>query len=114
MRQSIVLGDATTLTVLLRDELSEDDQRSLDIRKKQRHQELKAKLNAKRRHGAQPNQAASDGSAKSFAWLYSGLDAPCELNGELNGELIYATNGKLYSVTCTMVIYHWITITANA
>lgn len=85
MRQSIVLGDATTLMVLLRDELSEDDQRSLDIRKKKRHQTLKAKLNMKRRSGAQSNQATSDGSANSFAWLYSGLDAPCELLGQLNG-----------------------------
>ncbi|MEZ6151396.1 MAG: transposase [Pirellulaceae bacterium] len=78
MKQSIVLGDATTLTVLLRDELSADDQRSLDNRKKKRHKELAAKLKAKR-GGAQPNESAGDGSAKSFAWLYSGLDAPCEL-----------------------------------
>jgi hypothetical protein len=91
MRQSIVLGDATTLTVLLRDELSEDDQRSLDIRKKKRHQELKAKQNAKRRSGARL-QTANDGSAKSFAWLYSGLDAPCELLGELNG--VEQSNGE--------------------
>jgi len=53
MTQPIVLGDATTLTVLLRDELSADDQRSLENRKKNRHKELSAKLNANR-GGAHP------------------------------------------------------------
>jgi hypothetical protein len=83
MAQPIVLGDATTLTVLLREELSVDDQRSLDNRKKNRHKELAAKRNANR-GGAQRRPSASDGSAKSFAWLYSGLDAPCELLGNRN------------------------------
>ena len=73
MNQSIVLGDATTLTVLLRDPLSDEDQRSLEARKKKRHQELKAKLKGKR------STTGSDGSATSFAWLYSGLDVPHEL-----------------------------------
>jgi hypothetical protein len=83
MRQPIVLGDATTLTVLLRDELSADDQRSLENRKKNRHKELSAKLNSNR-GGAQRKPSSSDGSAKSFAWLYSVLDAPCELLGNRN------------------------------
>lgn len=78
MKQSVVLGDATTLTVLLRDELSDEDQRSLDNRKQKRHKELAARLKA-RRSGGQPSTSAGNGSAKSFAWLYSGLDAPSEL-----------------------------------
>lgn len=78
MKQSIVLGDATTLTVLLRDELSAEDQRSLNDRKQKRNKELAAKLKA-RRSGGQASKSGGDGSAKSFAWLYSGLDAPREL-----------------------------------
>ncbi len=89
LKQPIVLGDATTLTVLLRDELSDEDQRSLDNRKKNRHKELAAKLKAQR-SGAQPSKSGGDGSAKSFAWLYSGLDAPRELLGNPNlvGQII--------------------------
>ncbi len=78
MNQSILFGDATELTVLLRDKLSEDDQESLDKRTKNRRKELEAKLKAQRSKSSTSNQA-KNGSAKSYAWLYSGLDAPCEL-----------------------------------
>jgi len=45
MNQSILFGDATEITVLLRDTLSDDDQQALDERKKNRHQErIEAKL----------------------------------------------------------------------
>ncbi|MEZ6075401.1 MAG: transposase [Pirellulaceae bacterium] len=60
MKQSIVLGDATTLTVLLRDELSADDQRSLDNRKKKRHKELAAKLKSWLRRAAGTSLPAMD------------------------------------------------------
>ena len=83
MNQSVVFGDATELTVLLRDTLSQDDQESLDKRKKNRHKELAAKLNGKQSKTS-PTNSTKGGSAKSYAWLYSGLDAPCELLPDLN------------------------------
>lgn len=82
MNQSILFGDATEITVLLRGAISEDDQQTLDARKKNRHKELEAKLKAKGPQGAQGN-STKHGSAKSFAWLYSGQDAPGELLPEL-------------------------------
>ena len=78
MHQSIVFGDATELTVLLRDTLGQDDQQVLNQRHKNRHKELAAKLNAKRSNGSSSTKA-KNGSATSYAWLYSGLDAPIEL-----------------------------------
>lgn len=83
MQQPILFGDATVLTVLLRDPLSPDDQQMLDQRKKNRHKELAAKLNAKRTKGSSSTKA-KDGSATSYAWLYSGLDAPNELLPDLS------------------------------
>ena len=83
MQQPILFGDATVLTVLLRDELSPGDQQSLDQRQKNRHKELAAKLNAKRSKGSS-SAKAKDGSATSYAWLYSGLDAPSELLPDLS------------------------------
>ena len=88
MDQSILFGDATELTVLLRKKLSQDDQKTLDDRKKNRHKELEAKLNANRSksssNGSDKSKSTSHGSAKSYAWLYSGLDAPTELMPDLN------------------------------
>jgi hypothetical protein len=78
MDQAILFGDATELTVLLRDTLSEDDQQMLDQRKKNRHKELEAKKKAKRSKGS-PSNSTKNGSATSYAWLYSGLDAPSDL-----------------------------------
>jgi hypothetical protein len=68
LAQSIVLGDATELTVLLQDDLDEAEQKALENRR-QRHR------------GDAANSATTPwvGSAKSYAWLYSGLDAPREL-----------------------------------
>lgn len=76
--QPILLGDATELTVLLRETVSDEDQKSLDKRYKNRHKELEAKLKAKR-SGTPAVESKKTGSAKSFAWLFSGLDAPSEL-----------------------------------
>lgn len=88
MDQSILFGDATEITVLLRDELSDDDKKALDERKKNRHKELEAKKNAQRSKSASANagksKSSSYGSATSFAWLYSGLDAPAELMPDLS------------------------------
>lgn len=87
MGQSILFGDATEITVLLRDELSDDDKQSLEARKKNRYKELEAKKNALRSKnsssGAGNSKSTSNGSAKSYAWLYSGLDAPTDLMPDL-------------------------------
>jgi transposase len=48
MDQSILFGDATEITVLLREPLSDDAAQSLVQRKKNRHKELEAKLKAHR------------------------------------------------------------------
>jgi hypothetical protein len=88
MDQSILFGDATEITVLLRDTLSDDDQQALDERKKNRHQELEAKKNRQRCTSSSANpgksQSSSHGSATSYAWLYSGLDAAAELMPDLS------------------------------
>jgi hypothetical protein len=76
--QPIMLGDATELTVLLREAVSQDDQQSLDKRYKNRHRELESRLRAKRSTSAAAKPQKT-GSAKSFAWLYSGLDSAAEL-----------------------------------
>ncbi len=94
MSQSIIFGDATVITVLLQNELSEEDQQTLAERKKNRHKILKALKNSKRSKSVSGNASSntstnlsssadqksrSGGSAASYAWLYSGLDAPAEL-----------------------------------
>jgi transposase len=87
MALSILFGDATEITVLLQDPLSDDDQQQLDQRKKNRHKELQAKLNAKRSKTASSHStknSTKNGSATSYAWLYSGLDAPQELQPDLS------------------------------
>ncbi len=75
LSQPILLGDATELTVLLHDELDEAEQKALENRRQ-------------RRRGGPANSAPVkfEGSAKSYAWLYTGLDAPRELSPELDDE----------------------------
>jgi len=85
LKQTILVGDDTTLTVLLREAVDEDQQQVLDKRSKDRHKALAAKMR-ERRSGKSPSnqpdlqtQTNPPGSATSYAWLYSGLDAPAEL-----------------------------------
>ena len=78
LRQRIVLGDTTTVTVLLQSQLGSKEQRELDARRTNREARRKA------RSGDSPSKGAAasgeqHGSATSYAWLYSGLDAPREL-----------------------------------
>jgi len=75
LSQPMVLGDATELTVLLQEDLDEAARKALENRRQ-------------RRRGSPANSAPaqSEGSAKSYAWLYSGLDAPPELSPELADE----------------------------
>ena len=77
--QPTMLGDATELTVLLRGEISQEDQQSLDTRSKNRHKVLAAKLKAGQSNSTPAPTAKKVGSAKSFAWIYSGLDVLSEL-----------------------------------
>lgn len=84
MSQSILLGDATEITVLLRDSLSDDDKEALDQRKTNRHKELDTKLKVQRSKTTNKNDSLKNGSAKSYAWLISGLDAPSELRPGLD------------------------------
>jgi len=83
MDQSLLFGDATEITVLLRGELAEDEQVVLAKRKKDRHKELEAIKRNQRSKGLSPvsekQSKNSEGSARSYAWLYSGSDAPNEL-----------------------------------
>ena len=65
LSQPIVLGDATELIVLLNEVLDAAEQQALEARRKQR-QTMKAESPP-----AEPRK--SEGSAKSYAWLYSGL-----------------------------------------
>jgi transposase len=74
LRQRIVLGDATTLTVLLPSQLDSKDLGALDTRR----------ANRQIHNGASSSKSPmtsseQPGSATSYAWLYSGLDAPREL-----------------------------------
>ena len=82
LKQRIVLGDATTITVLLRSQLEHEDQRALDARRADRADRQRA-LDAKRTATSAGKGTAADGkghgSATSYAWLNSGLDAPREL-----------------------------------
>lgn len=76
-QQPIILGDATTLTVLLRDEVTADDQQALETRKKNRDKALEARLKELRSGNTSAKQAPKQpGSATSYAWLYTGLDCP--------------------------------------
>ncbi len=79
-QQTIMLGDATTLTVLLRDEVAADDQQALETRKKNRDKALEARLKELRSGNASVDEkqqpAKQPSSATSYAWLYTGLDYP--------------------------------------
>ncbi len=78
LRQRIVLGDTTTVTVLLPSQLDSKDQCAIDARDADR----KARQQARNGDSASKGAMASGeqpGSATSYAWLYSGLDAPREL-----------------------------------
>lgn len=78
LRQRIVLGDATTITVLLPSQLESKDQDALDTRRAHR----KGRQQARGRDSQSAEARTSGeqiGSATSYAWLYSGLDAPREL-----------------------------------
>lgn len=72
LSQPIVLGDATELIVLLNKELDDAEQKVLEHRRKQRGEKTNSP------------KSESQGSAKSYAWLYSGLDAPPEWSGDLD------------------------------
>lgn len=78
LEQRIVLGDATHLTVLLRSKLEPAEQQALDTRHKHRQPTVDATRGS--RNSTSP--AENLGSATSYAWLYSGLDAPRELLAE--------------------------------
>jgi hypothetical protein len=75
LSQPIILGDVTELIVLLNDELDDAEQKVLENRRKHRDREKTDSRNSK-----------SEGSAKSYAWLYSGLDAPREFSLDLGEE----------------------------
>jgi transposase len=76
-QQPIMLGDATTLTVLLREEVTADDQQALETRKKNRDKALEARLKELPSGNTSAKQPAKQsGSATSYAWLYAGLDYP--------------------------------------
>ena len=65
LSQPILLGDDTTLCVLLRNGLGEEDLAKLSTRSRFR-QALEA---------GSPSSTGPPGSATSYAWLYTGLDA---------------------------------------
>lgn len=83
MDQSPLFGDSTEITVLLRGELAEEEQVVLAKRKKDRHEELEAikrnKCSKDWTPVSEKQSKNSEGSARSYAWLYSGSDAPNEL-----------------------------------
>jgi transposase len=70
LAQPILLGDDTTLCVLLRDGLSEDDLEKLSTRNR-----FRAMLDAGR-----PANTGPPGSATSYAWLYTSLDGLAPYN----------------------------------
>ena len=70
LSQPILLGDDTTLRVLLRDALSEDDLAKLSNRSRFR-QATETRL---------PTNTGPPGSATSYAWLYTGLDGMAPYN----------------------------------
>lgn len=88
MDQSILFGDATEITVLLRETPSDDDQTALDEARRIVTRNLKLRKSAQRSKSASGNKgkskSSSHGSATSYAWLYSGLDAPAELMPDLS------------------------------
>ncbi|MFZ1936121.1 MAG: IS66 family transposase [Thermoguttaceae bacterium] len=87
LRQPILLGDDTWLTVLLRDALGEEELAKLSQRVR-----FRRALDAE-----SPANAAAPGSATSYAWLYTSLDelAPYNVfhwslthqNAEIDGHL---------------------------
>ena len=86
-QQPIVLGDDTTITVLLREAVEANEQAVLDTRHKNRQKALQATLEQKRneKNTSRNNYKQSTdktGSATSYAWVYNGLDAPRELRPE--------------------------------
>ena len=70
MQQPILLGDDTTLRVLLRDGLDEEDLEKLSTRSRFR-QALER---------GPPSNTGPPGSATSYAWLYTGLDGLAPYN----------------------------------
>jgi transposase len=70
LAQPILLGDDTTLCVLLRDGLGEEDLAKLSTRSRFR-QALEA---------GSPSSTGPPGSATSYAWLYTGLDGLAPYN----------------------------------
>jgi transposase len=85
LQQDILLGDDTTITVLLREPVTPPEQAVLDTRKKKRQKAFAAQLSLTEpppttsSNGQAISSAPSSGSATSYAWLYTGLDAPPEL-----------------------------------
>jgi len=78
LSQPIVLGDATEVIVLLNEVLDEAEQKALEARRQQR------RMGKAESPPAEPRK--SEGSAKSYAWLYSGLYAPREFTGSGRGR----------------------------
>jgi len=70
LAQSILLGDDTTLCVLLRDGLDEEDLAKLEGRSRFRRS----------LDGETPSKNGPPGSATSYAWLYTGLDGAAPYN----------------------------------
>ena len=70
LEQPILLGDDTTVRVLLRDSLSEEDLAQL-----QQRNQFREVLEA-----GQPPPTGPPGSATSYAWLYTGLDGLAPYN----------------------------------
>jgi transposase len=70
LAESIVLGDSTTLRVLLRGELPASDLAALGRRRGF----------GKTADGALPGNTGPPGSATSYAWLYTGLDGAAPYN----------------------------------
>ena len=85
LQQDILLGDDTTITVLLQEPVTPPEQAVLDTRKKNRQKAFAAQLSRTEPspttsgNGQTTSSAPSTGSATSYAWLYTGLDAPPEL-----------------------------------
>ena len=76
LEQPLLLGDDTTLTVLLRDGLDEEDLAKLSGRNRFRRQ-LHDSL---RSNDSRAPCAAGAGAATSYAWLYTGLDGLAPYN----------------------------------
>lgn len=84
LSQDILMGDATKLRVLLTNKLDEAEQKMLDARRKQRAKTAKSEIPSEKEE--EDLEAPGDGSAISYAWLYSGLDAPLELLSEAGAQ----------------------------